>query len=308
MARVQQLERRLPLQSIACQVPIENTHGGFELFSNGTRQLAPEVAGSYGSPGYDVEKGASFFIAGDNFSIKQTHVICGNQYLPAGSVQLISRQILQVDLPAGLPILKDSRLIEHENVLLPDDQRYSGYVDLQVATPYGVSSHLLIPAIQIASPQPSEPKSCPPTTLHTSSEGIESVLVAGANGNYSKLLVRSSMLPPIDLPKDSKVGVASRNVRLYLSNGQDRLAPVLFKDVALSNSNEAYQIGADTFLDSVDEKGTLLKAINHYVGFLESNTLVPPDRKLSLTAQYTVEFDKVEVPVTGSFPIIVQIP
>lgn len=308
MSRVQQLERRLPLQTIACQVPIENTHGGFELFSNGTRQLAPEVSGSYGSPGYDSEKGASFFVAGDNFSIKQTQVICGNKYLSSDKVQLISRQILRVTLPANLPILKDSRLIEHENPRIPEDQQYDGYIDLQVATPYGVSSHLLIPAVRLEEPKLAEPKPSPPTTLHTSSDGIEALLVRGNTGSFSKILVRSSMLPSIGLPKDSHVGVASRNVRLYLSNGADKLAPVLFKDVSMSRGNDAYQIGADTFLDSVDEKGSILEAVKHYVNYLEANVLIPTDKKISMTAQYTVEFDKFEVPVAGSFPLIIQVP
>ena len=312
MARVQQLERRLPLQTISCQVPIENTYGGFELFSNGTRQLAPEVSGSYGSPGYDPATGASFFVAGDNFSIKQTHVICGNHYLPKDNFKLISRQILQITLPANLPILKDSRLLEHENSRIPHDQRYSGYVDLQVATPYGVSSHLLIPAIRPeepkpAEPKPAEPKPCPPTTLHTSSDGIESSIIRAKNGDISKLDVRSSMLPPIRLPKDSLVGPARRSVRLYLSNGDDRLAPVLFDDVSLSRSNDAYQVGADKFLDAVDEKGSLLQAVKHYVNFLEANERIT-DKKITMTAKYTVEFDKIEVPVSGSFPMIVNVP
>ncbi len=309
MARVQQLERRLPLQTIACQVPIENTHGGFELFSNGTRQLAPEVSGSYGSPGYDVERGASFFIAGDNFSIKQTHVICGNHYLPTGSVKLISRQILQVDLPANLPILRDSRLIEHENVRLPDDQRYSGYVDLQVATPYGVSSHLLIPVVKVddAAIDSGEPAHCDMTTLHTIGGGIEAKVVRNQSGAISRLQVRSSMLPEIRLPKNSGVGIVNRNVRLYLSHGVDKLSPILFKDVAQTERNDAYQIGADTLLEAVDAKGSILEAVKHYVEFLESNDAVPKDGKIVLTAQYTLEFDKIEVPVTGSFPIAVTV-
>ena len=308
MARVHQLERRLPLQTLSCQVPIENTHGGFKLFSNGTRQLAPEVSGSYGSPGYDPKKGASFFVAGDNFSIKQTHVICGNHYLSKDHVKLISRQILQITLPANLPILKDSRLIEHNNAKLPFDQEYVGYVDLQVATPYGVSSHLLIPAIKSVQSETGISNSCPPTTLHTFSDRIETILVRGTNGSFSKLLVRNSMLPPIRLPMNSQMGVASRNVRLYLSNGDDRLAPVLFKDVALSRSSDHYQIGADSFLDAVDERGILLEAIKHYVNYLESNSTIPSDKRISMSAAYTVEYDKIEVPVAGSFPLVVQVP
>ena len=116
------------------------------------------------------------------------------------------------------------------------------------------------------------------------------------------------MLPPVRLPVNSQMGVASRNVRLYLSNGDDRLAPVLFKDVALSRSNDHYQVGADTFLDAVDEKGSLLEAIKHYVNYLESNSKIPSDKRIAMSATYTVEFDKIEVPVSGSFPIVVQVP
>ena len=85
------------------------------------------------------------------------------------------------------------------------------------------------------------------------------------------------------------------------------MAPVLFKDVSLSRSNDAYQVGADSFLDAVDEKGGLLLAVKHYVNFLEANGRIA-DKKVTMTAQYTVEFDKIEVPVTGSFPIVVHVP
>ncbi len=63
MRRIDQLDRKLPLQTIQCQIPIENTLGGFEIFSSGTRELAPELLGWYGAPGYDVQKGATFFLS-----------------------------------------------------------------------------------------------------------------------------------------------------------------------------------------------------------------------------------------------------
>lgn len=312
LARVQQLERRLPLQTIACQVPIENTHGGFELFSNGTRQLAPEVSGSYGSPGYDIERGASFFIAGDNFSIKQTHVICGNKYLPTEWVKLISRQILQVNLPANLPILKDSRLIGYENENFPYDQRYSGYLDLQVATPYGVSSHLLIPVVANSDTElgPVATNDGDITTFQIAGDGagIEAGLEINRAGTITKLTVRSAMLPEVRVPISFRTTTVNRNVRLYLSHGADKLAPILFKDVSQSGPKNSYQIGADMFLESVDTKGKLLEAVKHYIEFLESNNLVPNDNKVVLNAQYTLELDKVEVPVSGSFPLVILLP
>lgn len=312
IARVQQLERRLPLQTIACQVPIENTHGGFELFSNGTRQLAPEVSGSYGSPGYDVEKGASFFIAGDNFSIKQTHVICGNKYLPTERVKLISRQILQVNLPTNLPILKDSRLIGYENENFPFDQRYSGYVDLQVATPYGVSSHLLIPVVSNDgsenNPMANNGSENAAFQIDGSGAGIEASLETNRAGAITKLLVRSAMLPEVRVPTSFRTTMVNRNVRLYLSHGADKIAPVLFKDVAQSGPKYTYQIGADMFLESADTKGDLLEAVKHYIEFLESNNLVPNDNKIVFGAQYTLEIDKVEIPVVGTFPFVITLP
>ncbi len=312
MARVQQLERRLPLQTIACQVPIENTHGGFELFCNGTRQLAPEVSGSYGSPGYDVERGASLFIAGDNFSMKQTHVICGNHYLPTESVKLISRQILQVDLPTNLPILRDSRLIEHENSRLPFDQRYSGYVDLQVATPYGVSSHLLIPVVANGgfenNPMANNAGEIATFQIDGEGAGIEAGLEINRTGTITKLLVRRAMLPEVRVPNGFRTTTVNRNVRLYLSHGADKIAPVLFKDVSQSGPKNSYQIGADTFLESADTKGNLLEAVKHYIEFLESNNLVPNDSKIVFNAQYTLEIDKVEIPVVGTFPFVITLP
>jgi hypothetical protein len=51
MARVHQLDRELPLQSMRQLVPYENTLGGFEMFNTGITDLAPELVGWYGAPG-----------------------------------------------------------------------------------------------------------------------------------------------------------------------------------------------------------------------------------------------------------------
>ncbi len=140
LRRVDQLDRELPLQTLNCQVPIENSLGGFEIFSSGSRELAPELLGWYGAPGYDPQAGASFFLAGDNFSVHRSSVIAGNRSVAID--RMLSRQVIQISLPPGLPVMRDERLQE----IAPGE--YAGYIDVQVGTPYGVSGHLLIPAVE----------------------------------------------------------------------------------------------------------------------------------------------------------------
>ena len=57
--RVKQLERELPFQTLRAQIPYENTLGGFELFSNGVTDLAPELVGWYGAPGIEIGENAT---------------------------------------------------------------------------------------------------------------------------------------------------------------------------------------------------------------------------------------------------------
>lgn len=169
MNRVHQLDRELPLQTMTAQVPIENTLGGFEMFSNGVTDLAPDLYGWYGGPGVfespntsatcappagtppngigdvavqpppcvcpSATQGTTLFLVGDHFSVHDTKVIAGDQCI--SDVTLLSRQIMRVTLPQKL---KPNKLDGVE------------YVDVHVATPYGVTSHLHIPYIREEKP------------------------------------------------------------------------------------------------------------------------------------------------------------
>jgi hypothetical protein len=169
MNRVHQLDRELPLQTMTAQVPIENTLGGFEMFSNGVTDLAPDLYGWYGGPGVfespntsakcappagtpinglgavavqpapcvcpSETTGTTLFLVGDHFSVHDTKVIAGDQCI--SDVTLLSRQIMRVTLPQKL---KPNKLDGVE------------YVDVHVATPYGVTSHLHIPYIREEKP------------------------------------------------------------------------------------------------------------------------------------------------------------
>ncbi|MEW4453740.1 hypothetical protein AB1L30_13785 [Bremerella sp. JC817] len=167
---VEQIESRLPLQSMMVSIPYENTLGGFEMFNSGVTDLAPSLNGWYGAPGINVTTsvvgclcgedkcpkegglpaegvpnygtpnaagtcfGTTVFLVGTNFSVHDTRVIAGGRSVP---FQLLSRRIMQVTVPPNA-----NQLIES----LPGDGKRA-VVDLHVATPYGVSNHLLIPAV-----------------------------------------------------------------------------------------------------------------------------------------------------------------
>ncbi|HUT92174.1 MAG TPA: hypothetical protein VMY37_21955 [Thermoguttaceae bacterium] len=164
---VDQLDRRLPLQTTLVPVPFENTLGGFEMFSSGVTDLGPELVGWYGAPGVRVDDakstyagcpadgvafqggenpvtqcrgtcgGTTLFLVGDNFSVHDTKVIAGGRCVP---YELLSRQVMRVTIPLDVnPVTADKQQV----------------VDVHVATPYGVSRSLSIP---VANPEPDDPK------------------------------------------------------------------------------------------------------------------------------------------------------
>lgn len=125
--RVEQLSARLPMQTLQAQVPFENTLGGFEMFSTGITDLAPELIGWYGEPGINLDKQTTLFLVGNHFSVHHTKVIVGGTLIIDTDARLLSREVMRVTIPAGVNTV-------------------NGMVDIHVATPYGVSQHLLVPA------------------------------------------------------------------------------------------------------------------------------------------------------------------
>ena len=102
LRRVDQLDRELPLQTMLAQIPHENTSGGFELFNTGVTDLAPELIGWYGTQGVDPRTETTVFLVGKGFSIHDTSLVAGGKPVAKANMELISRQVLKVTLPAGL--------------------------------------------------------------------------------------------------------------------------------------------------------------------------------------------------------------
>lgn len=128
---IENLDQRLPMQTSTVQIPYGNALGGFELFHTGTSDLAPQLVGWYGAPGIDPNGITKLFLVGKGFSVHETRVIAGGR--PAEH-RLLSREIMEVTIPPSTQRLGDGR---NPNA-----------IDIHVATPYGASSHMLVPTVQ----------------------------------------------------------------------------------------------------------------------------------------------------------------
>ncbi len=124
--RLNQLKSLMPTQRMVVRVPFTDTQNDGRIFCSHGSQLRPALTGWHGQPPEEGEE-STLFLEGKNFSIHDTHVIAGGK--PATSV-LVSRHLLKITVP------KDacSTPSKHGHNLL----------EISVATPNGVSNHLLI--------------------------------------------------------------------------------------------------------------------------------------------------------------------
>lgn len=264
--RVKQLDRRLPLQTLECQVPVENSLGGFEIFSAGTRELAPELAGWYGAPGYDPHRGGVMFLTGDNFSVTNSKLIVGNQMVNA---RMISRQIIEVNLPPGLATIRDRRLEKEYKVATSEDEGYfnedvEGYVDAHIATPYGVSGHLLIPVV------------------HPNHEAIDQVTVIGneitlrAKLDEAQNSIKSiSKVGPLDLltllvPQGSPLAGDKRTIQITLSSGAEVLTSSKEIELESDGSGTRFRMSANTAINQLNDNNedSLMALIKQHLDYL----------------------------------------
>ena len=134
LERLAQLRDLMPTQRMLVRVPSSGDNNDSRIFCSLGLQLRPSLVGWHGRP---PEQGveSTLFVEGRNFSVHDTHVIAGGK--PAQAV-LVSRHLLMVTIAsdaAPTPSTEGRPLL-----------------DINVATPNGVSNHLLI---KMVPPDPS---------------------------------------------------------------------------------------------------------------------------------------------------------
>ena len=126
LERLNQLKSMMPTQRLVVRVPYTDDNNDSRIFCSQGGQLRPSLLAWHGRPPREGEE-STILLEGKNFSVHDTHVIAGGK--PAEAV-LVSRNVMQVT------IAKDATSTPSE----------SGcpLLDINVATPNGVSNHLLI--------------------------------------------------------------------------------------------------------------------------------------------------------------------
>ena len=165
-SKLAQLEAMLPMQSRVVQLPFDNAASGFDLFSDGSTALVPELTGysgvdviqpaagatvasatAAGPPALTVASTstatgnftttsivggtssiADLFVFGKYISLVDTKVIAGGR---SASFEILSREVVHVQIPA--------------NVIATTTSDGNSYVEVFIATPNGTSNSLLIP-------------------------------------------------------------------------------------------------------------------------------------------------------------------
>ena len=187
--RVHQLEAMLPMQTQEIRVPYENTIGGFQLFQRGVTSLVPQLDGFQGVDAIQDGQDVDLIIFGKHFSIQETSIVVGGQYLPlptldpttgaptasapaapatsapaAGGASAAAggTATASPSNPATIDVVSREVMRIHIPAgLLPtsvfdaDQKAKQTYVELYVATPNGISNRLLIPFV----PNPTTPPS-----------------------------------------------------------------------------------------------------------------------------------------------------
>ncbi len=349
MRRVEQLERELPLQTLEARVPYENTCGGFELFTQGLTDLAPELVGWYGAPGIDPDATTTLFLIGKGFSVHDTAVIAGGR--PA-AIRLFSREVLEVEIPAGaraiggdasggcpagvsslcrrtparqqvLPAAGAEPLPEPtagptaNSIILPHgcpaDCNQRAFVDIHLATPYGVSSHLLVPLVRRAGSdsggcslvlQPAGTIGLTFSAARTTGSKTESARVDeffSLDGDRIVIRAPRVFVPPTKaslqwILRDSTTGVTA--------------ATFSFEPLAFDARESCYVIAGgdlrnfigDTSRPATDK--TLRGGIKPYLdSLLAQGDLAETGDTRSLTLTATLVADGQSIPVEGTLPV-----
>jgi hypothetical protein len=327
-----QLERRLPLQTLQAHVPQENTAGGFELFNAGVTDLAPELLGWYGAPGVDPAANTTLFLVGKGFSVLDTKVIAGGR--PA-RFHVVSRDLMEVEVPAGaMPIVpaacptevaatrRRSGLVLAANAepLPPPDASGPAIgcgtdcnrrelIDIHLATPYGVSGHLLVPVVRRGPAAGGMPAFEPACTLGLSFGVTKSAATPAAK--VDEFFTASCDAITITVP-ESFIPPAKAMLRLLVRDAATgaTAAAFSFADPFFDARRGRYVIAGgdlrnfvgDTSRPATDK--TLRGAVKPYLdSLLQQGGLGEDGDAVALTATAAIVSGEHEVPVGGALAV-----
>ncbi len=334
-----QLRHRLPLQSLQAMIPQENTAGGFELFNAGITDLAPELLGWYGAPGIDPAGSTMLFLVGKGFSVLDTRVIAGGR--PA-RFRALSRDLIEVEVPAGaVPIMpaacpaeaaaahrQSALLLASAAEPLPPpgmpaapragcgsatdcglDCSRREFVNIHLATPYGVSGHLLVPVVQRAGGGGGRPVFEPTCTIGLTFGVTKTASVPAAK--VDEFFTASCDAITIPVP-ESFIPPAKATLRLLVRDAATgaTAAAFSFPDPFFDARRGRYVIAGGDLRNFVGDTSrpasdkTLRGAVKPYLdSLLQQGGLDADGDAVALTATAAIVAGEHEVPVGGALAV-----
>jgi hypothetical protein len=282
VTRVRQIESMLPMQTLMVSVPYGNSLSGFDLFTQGSTSLAPELVGYQGVDVISDPKGGenSLLLFGKNFSIQETKVVAGGQRVEDQNLDLLSREILRVKLPKNL-----ETTTTHEG---------KSYVEIHLATPNGISNRLLVPL-----DRPDQAIAAPPApvgyTLLDDRLSVTARLAPTGQNSYDARsfdVSRESQIRIVPLQRpDQEVGNAypPASVTFRFTVEKDVVIEVTLPGVTYEQGAKSYVIGPGDLKTFAAE---FLQKLHGY------GKLVPPNGLTELTSKRV----EVTVQVEGGEP------
>src|SRR5208337_1005256 len=280
--RIAQLEDLLPLKSHSITLPFEGSLLGSEIFSSNAAGLAPRLLAWYGEPPQEGQI-SSIFVLGNGFSVHELHVIAGGLTVPDASVEVISRNVLRVDIPANARAVQTKLKIDGVNRRL---------LDVHVASPNGISNHLLVeaqPAAAAASAAPPTYGLSPDTRTLTVNYALLS-----AKDRKNGVPIYLGFKPgnaEIDLNWTDTIGIAPKTVDVTFNFPNPRVAaegPLKSTLSGVSGANGQYAIDNSAGLLDQFSRDLLTQADQH--------NLLTPDNPLTQLTSTSIDV----VPVKSS--------
>ncbi len=166
--RVKQLSELLPTQDYRVCLPDEGDLLGSEIFSDNAAGLAPSLLAWYGEHPQEGQN-STIFLMGRGFNVIETQVVAGGVDVPEAQRRLISRNVMEIIIPANARIVKHKCAVPEEeddedepdpganpnpNPALPLNPKPAkkkkaktcgwAMIDVHIATPNGISNHLYV--------------------------------------------------------------------------------------------------------------------------------------------------------------------
>ncbi|MEM7477666.1 MAG: hypothetical protein AAF483_21975, partial [Planctomycetota bacterium] len=237
------------------------------------------------APGINPNENTTLFLTGVGFSVHETRVIVGGKSV---DYRLLSRECMEITVPPGAHILggpagKDTR------------------IDVHIATPYGPSSHMLIPQVNKVGAVTVDTRWSPGAHQFTGQ------IVKDSDGKIDKVQnVSMNPAQPLGVYVPMELEGASPKIKMTLMiQTPQGVVPLSSKPDDLTASYDATQ---SVYSVAPHDLGSLLTAVQkEAAAHLTAGTIPANSRRITFLAKGTLEVGGNGYSIKGAMPITLEL-